>query len=104
VNKQELVTSVAEKSGLTKKDSEKAVNAVFASIEEALAKGDNWLVSELLKCAAVLPGKAATRKQAKKSRLQLPRCLPSKQVNLYAIPFNRLETITAPDLQVLNLQ
>jgi len=40
VNKQELVTSVAEKSGLTKKDSEKAVNAVFASIEEALAKGD----------------------------------------------------------------
>ena len=40
MNKQELVTSVAEKSGLTKKDSEKAVNAVFASIEEALAKGD----------------------------------------------------------------
>lgn len=40
MNKQELVTSVAEKSGLTKKDSEKAVNALFASIEEALAKGD----------------------------------------------------------------
>ena len=40
MNKQELVTSVAEKSGLTKKDSEKAVNAVFSSIEEALAKGD----------------------------------------------------------------
>jgi len=40
VNKQELVSSVAEKSGLTKKDSEKAVNAVFASIEGALAKGD----------------------------------------------------------------
>lgn len=40
MNKQELVSSVAEKSGLTKKDSEKAVNAVFASIEDALAKGD----------------------------------------------------------------
>ncbi|MHB9096153.1 MAG: HU family DNA-binding protein [Eubacteriales bacterium] len=40
MNKQELVSSVAEKSGLTKKDSEKAVNAVFASIEQALAKGD----------------------------------------------------------------
>lgn len=40
MNKQELVTSVAEKSSLTKKDSEKAVNALFASIEEALAKGD----------------------------------------------------------------
>lgn len=40
MNKQELVASVAEKSGLTKKDSEKAVNAVFASIETSLAKGD----------------------------------------------------------------
>lgn len=40
MNKQELVASVAEKSGLTKKDSEKAVNAVFASVEESLAKGD----------------------------------------------------------------
>ncbi len=40
MNKQDLVSSVAEKSGLTKKDSEKAVNAVFASIEQALAKGD----------------------------------------------------------------
>lgn len=40
MNKQELVTSVAEKSGLTKKDSEKAVNAMFSSIEESLAKGD----------------------------------------------------------------
>ena len=40
MNKQELVASVAEKAGLTKKDSEKAVNAVFQSVEEALAKGD----------------------------------------------------------------
>jgi DNA-binding protein HU-beta len=40
MNKTELVSSVAEKSGLTKKDAEKAVNALFASIEEALAKGE----------------------------------------------------------------
>lgn len=40
MNKTELVSSVAEKTELTKKDAEKAVNAVFASIEEALAKGD----------------------------------------------------------------
>ena len=40
MNKTELVASVAEKSGLTKKDSEKAVNALFASIEEALVAGD----------------------------------------------------------------
>lgn len=40
MNKTELVGSVAEKSGLTKKDAEKAVNALFASVEEALAKGE----------------------------------------------------------------
>ncbi|NMA01120.1 MAG: HU family DNA-binding protein [Clostridia bacterium] len=40
MNKTELVSSVAEKSELTKKDAEKAVSAVFASIEEALAKGE----------------------------------------------------------------
>ncbi|MDN5293005.1 MAG: DNA-binding protein HU-beta [Eubacteriales bacterium] len=40
MNKAELVSSVAEKASLTKKDAEKAVNAVFATIEEALAKGE----------------------------------------------------------------
>ncbi len=40
MNKAELIGSVAEKSGMPKKDAEKAVNAVFAAIEEALAKGD----------------------------------------------------------------
>ena len=38
MNKSELVASVAEKTAMTKKDAEKALNAVFASIEEALAK------------------------------------------------------------------
>ncbi|MGI6092217.1 MAG: HU family DNA-binding protein [Veillonellaceae bacterium] len=40
MNKTELVASVAEKSGMTKKDAEKAINALFASVEEALAKED----------------------------------------------------------------
>jgi DNA-binding protein HU-beta len=40
VNKTELVASVAEKAGTTKKDAEKAINALFASVEEALAKKD----------------------------------------------------------------
>ena len=39
MNKTELVTAVADKAEMTKKDAEKAINAVFASIEEALAKG-----------------------------------------------------------------
>lgn len=40
MNKTELVASVAEKAGITKKDAEKAINAVFASVEEALAGDD----------------------------------------------------------------
>lgn len=40
MNKAELIDSVAEKTGLTKKDSERAINAVFESIEDALSTGD----------------------------------------------------------------
>jgi DNA-binding protein HU-beta len=40
LNKQELVASVAEKAEMTKKDAEKAVNALVDSIKEALNKGD----------------------------------------------------------------
>jgi DNA-binding protein HU-beta len=40
MNKAELIANVAEKAELTKKDAEKAVGALLASIEEALAKGD----------------------------------------------------------------
>ncbi len=40
MNKQELVANVAEQASLTKKDAEKAVNAVFETIENALSEGD----------------------------------------------------------------
>ena len=40
MNKVELIAAVAEKAGLSKKDADKAVAAVVASIEEALIKGD----------------------------------------------------------------
>ncbi len=40
MNKADLVTSVAEKAGSTKKEAEKAVNAVLESIEGALMEGD----------------------------------------------------------------
>lgn len=39
-NKQELVNDVATITGLTKKDATAAVDAVFASIQDTLAKGD----------------------------------------------------------------
>ena len=40
MNKQELVSKMAEKSELTKKDAEAALNAFMESVEEALVSGD----------------------------------------------------------------
>ncbi|MCR4601861.1 MAG: HU family DNA-binding protein [Clostridia bacterium] len=40
MNKADIVASVAEKTGSTKKDAEQAVNAFLASVQEALVKGD----------------------------------------------------------------
>ncbi len=40
MNKVELIAAIAEKSGLTKKDAEKALSAVVDSVVEAVSKGD----------------------------------------------------------------
>jgi len=40
VNKQQLIDSVSERANLTKKDAEKAINAVIDSIKGALNEGD----------------------------------------------------------------
>lgn len=40
MNKTQLVESMAEKSGLTKKDSEASLNAFMRSVEEALVNGE----------------------------------------------------------------
>jgi DNA-binding protein HU-beta len=40
LNKAELVGKVAENADITKKDAEKVINALFGTIEEALADGD----------------------------------------------------------------
>lgn len=40
MNKTELISAIAEKAELSKKDAEKALNAFVASVEEALAKDD----------------------------------------------------------------
>ena len=40
MNKVELTAAVVKKTGLTKKDAEKAVSAVLESIVKAVAKGD----------------------------------------------------------------
>ena len=40
MNKSDLVSAVAERSGLSKKDSEKALNATFDAITDALEAGE----------------------------------------------------------------
>ena len=40
MNKQDLISAVAERSGLSKSDASKAVEGVFDSISAALKKGD----------------------------------------------------------------
>ncbi|KRQ86682.1 DNA-binding protein HU [Caloramator mitchellensis] len=40
MNKADLISMMAEKSGLTKKDAEKALKAFVDSVQEALAKND----------------------------------------------------------------
>lgn len=41
MNKSELIDAIAEKSGLTKADAGRALDATVASISEALAKGES---------------------------------------------------------------
>ena len=45
MNKSELIAAAAERSGLTKKDAEKALNAAIEAITAALAEGDKVQVS-----------------------------------------------------------
>lgn len=40
MNKADLITSIAEKSGLTKKDAEKSLKALMESVEESLEKNE----------------------------------------------------------------
>ena len=42
MNKTDLINSVSEKAEVTKKDAEKVINAVFASISEALAANERF--------------------------------------------------------------
>lgn len=41
MNKNELISTVAETAGLSKADATKAVDAVFSSVTNALSKGDD---------------------------------------------------------------
>ena len=80
MTKAELVTMVAEKADLTKKDAEKAISALVESISETLAKGS--LVSVHLKFVSVQLVRALTPVQATRSRSLLLRFPLSRQAVL----------------------
>ena len=45
MNKTELIAAVAEKTGMTKKDAERVINATVETITSSLAKGEKVAVS-----------------------------------------------------------
>ena len=45
MNKTEIIAAVAEKTGMTKKDAERVINATIETIEASLVKGDKVQVS-----------------------------------------------------------
>ena len=62
MNKAELINAVAEKAGLSKKDSDAAVNAVLCAITDALKAGDKVAVREKSKSLEVVAASLAARK------------------------------------------
>ncbi len=45
MNKTELISAVAEKTGLTKKDADRVISATFETLTDAMVKGDRVQVS-----------------------------------------------------------
>ncbi len=45
MNKTEIIAAVAEKTGMTKKDAERVINATLETIETSLVKGDKVQIS-----------------------------------------------------------
>ena len=45
MNKTELIAAVAQKTGMTKKDAERVINATIETVETSLVKGDKVSIS-----------------------------------------------------------
>ena len=68
MNKTELISAIAEKSGLSKKDSEKALGATIDAIVDTLKKGDKVQLVGFgnfeVKCRAARTGRNPKTKEA----------------------------------------
>ena len=76
MNKSELVASVAEKSGLTKKDAEKAVNAVFDAITETLVAGEKVQLVGF----GTFEGRDRKERQGQNPQTKQPTAIPATKV------------------------
>lgn len=80
MNKNELVSAVAEKAGLTKADAASAVDAVFETVQGELKNGGDirWPASAASPSAVVKPPRAVTLPRVLKSisRLATYRSFP----------------------------
>lgn len=68
MNKTELIAAVAEKAGLSKKDADAAVSAVFDAVTAELAKGEKIgsSASARLRFVNALQKRVATREPARR--------------------------------------
>ena len=72
MNKADLVAAVAEKAGISKKDSEKAVNAAFDAITAALVAGDKVQLVGLGAFETKERGARVGRNPKTKEEIQIP--------------------------------
>ena len=69
MNKAQLIDAIAEKAGLTKADSKKALEAFVATIGESLKKW-HWLVSDLFLYLKEVQEQVEIRKPGKQSKFR----------------------------------
>ena len=72
MNKTDLTNAVAEKTGLTKKDSEKVISAALESIREALIAGDHVVLSGFGTFEVKVRGQRVARNPVTKQEMILP--------------------------------
>ena len=93
MNKTELIASVAEKANITKKAAGDAVEAVFATITEALAQGDKVTIVRIL-----VPSKVrerAERQGVNPSPTKEPITIPATKVPAFK-PGKSLQRSSCP--------
>ena len=72
MNKADLTTMVAEKTGLSKNDAEKAISAMMDAVSETLAAGEHVALSGFGTFEVKVRGKRVARNPVTKEEMVLP--------------------------------